>query len=50
MELDVYRLRPQINAVSTQDIVDKYKASFEVTDYQVKVQINLILYMIRIKS
>ena len=49
MELDVHRLRPQINAVSTQDIVDKYKASFEVTDYQVKVQLNFYWYMIRIK-
>ena len=38
-ELQVHRLGPQINAVSTQNIVDEYKACFEgvgkMTDYQV---------------
>ncbi len=29
MELDVLRLGPQLNAVSTPDIVDKYKVCFE---------------------
>ena len=43
-ELQVLRLGPQINAVSTQNIVDKYKACFErvgkVTDYQVQIHVN----------
>ena len=38
--LDVLRLRPHVNAVSTPDLVDKYKACFEgvgkLTDYQVQ--------------
>ena len=37
MELDVLRLGPQVNAVSTPDLVDKHKACFEgvgkLTDY-----------------
>ena len=44
MELDVLRLGPQVNAVSTPDLVDKYKACFEgvgkLTDYQVKIHVN----------
>ena len=44
MELDVLRLGPQVNVVSTPDIVHKYKACFEgvgkLTDYQVKVHVN----------
>ncbi|KAL9988936.1 hypothetical protein ACROYT_G003432 [Oculina patagonica] len=44
MELDVLRLGPQVNAVSTPDIVDEYKACFEgvgkLTDYQVKFHVN----------
>ena len=46
MELDVLRLRPQVNAVSTLDIqvLDKYKACFQgvgkLTDYQVKIHVN----------
>ena len=44
MELDVLRLGPQANAVSTPDLVDKYKACFEgvgkLTDYQVKIHVN----------
>ena len=44
MELDVLRLGPQVNVVSTPDIVDKYKACFEgvgkLIDYQVKVHVN----------
>ena len=44
MELDVLRLGPQVNAVSTPDFVGKYKACFEgvgkVTDYQVKIHLN----------
>ena len=44
MELDLLRLEPQVNVVSTPDIVDKYKACFEgvgkLTDYQVKVHVN----------
>ena len=43
-ELQVPRLGPQFNAVSTQNIVDKYKACFEgvgkMTDYQVKIHVN----------
>jgi len=43
-ELQVLRLGSQINAVSTQNIVDKYKACFEgvgkMTDYQVKIHVN----------
>ena len=44
MELDALRLGPQVNAVSTPDLVDKYKACFEgvgkLTDYQVKIHVN----------
>ena len=44
MELDVLRLGPWVNAVSTPDIVDKYKACFEgvgkLTDDQVKIHVN----------
>ena len=44
MELDVPRLGPQVNAVSTPDHVDKYKACFDgvgkLTDYQVKIHVN----------
>ena len=44
MELDVPRLGPQVNAVSTPDLVDKYKACFKgvgkLTDYQVKIHVN----------
>ena len=44
MELDVLRLGPKVNAVSTPDLVDKYKACFEgvgkLTDYQVKIHVN----------
>ena len=43
-ELDVLRLGPQVNAVSTPDLVDKYKACFEgvgkLSDYQVKIHVN----------
>ena len=43
-ELQVPRLGPQINAVSTRNIVDKYKACFggvgKMTDYQVKIHVN----------
>ncbi len=39
----VLRRGPQVNAVSTPDIVDKYKACFEgvgkLTDYQVKIHL-----------
>ena len=44
MELDALRLGPQVNVVSTPDLVDKYKACFEgvgkLTDYQVKIHVN----------
>lgn len=44
MEFDVLRLGPHINAVSTPDLVDKYKACFKgvgkLTDYQVKIRVN----------
>ena len=44
MEMDILRLGPQVNAVSTPDLVGKYKACFEgigeLTDYQVKVHVN----------
>ena len=44
MELDVIRLGPQANAVSTADLVDKYKACSEgvgkLTDYQLKIDVN----------
>ena len=43
-ELQVLRLGPQVNAISTQNIVDKYKACFEgvgrMIDYQVKIHVN----------
>jgi len=42
--LDILRLGPQLNAISTPDLVDKYKAYFEgvgkLTDYQVKIHVN----------
>ena len=44
MESDVLRVGPWVNAVSTPDIVEKYKACFEgvgkVTDNQVKIHVN----------
>ena len=44
MELDALRLGPQVNAVSTPDLVDKYKTCFEgvgkLTEYQVKIHVN----------
>ena len=44
MKLDVLRLGPQVNDVSTPDLIDKYKAYFEgvdrLTDYHVKIHVN----------
>jgi len=43
-ELQVLRLGPQIKAVNTKNIVDKYKACLEgvgkMTDYQVEIHMN----------